>query len=101
MDKITVDLTSVTSFGISDGVRDHIRLIISQSSESISKLRTRLVSSAHTSMRFFEYFLGLLLRQTAEEDPVMRSVIQCLRDRIILEFGGFPSNCSRFFGIIR
>jgi len=31
----------------------------------------------------------------------MRSAIQCSRDRIIIEFGGFPSNGSRFFRIIR
>ena len=60
MDKITMDLTGVTSFGISDGIRDHLRPIISQSSESIPKLRTRLMSSTHAIMRFFEYFLCLL-----------------------------------------
>jgi len=66
-----MDLTSVTSFGVSDGVRDHLRLIISQSSESILKLRTGLMSSTHTIMRFFECFMCLLLPQTAEEDPIM------------------------------
>jgi len=101
MNEITMDLEGMASFGISDGIRDHLRPIISQSSESISKLRTRLMSSAHASMCFFKYFLCLLLRQTAEEDPVMRSAIQCSRDRIIVEFGGFPSNGSCFFGIIR
>jgi len=92
-----MDLTGVTSFGISDGVRDHLRPIISQSSESIPKLRTRLMSSTHAIMRFSEYFLCLPLRQTAEEDPIMRSTIQYSRDRIIVEFGGFPSNGSRLF----
>ena len=101
MNEITMDLTGVTLFSVSDGVRDHLKPIISQSSESIFKLRTRLMSSVHTSMHFFEYFLCLLLRQTAEEDPVMRSVIQCSRDRIIVEFGGFPFNGSRLFGILR
>ena len=72
-----MDLTGVTSFSVSDCVSDHLRPIISQSSESIPKLRTRLMSYAHASMRFFEYFMYLLLRQTAEEDPVMRSAIQC------------------------
>ena len=61
MDEITMDLTGVTLFGVSDGVRDHLRPIISQSSESIPKLRTRLMSSTDASMRFFEYFLCLLL----------------------------------------
>ena len=56
-----MDLTCVTSFSVSDGVRDHLRLIISQSSESIPKLRARLLSSTHAVMRFFEYFLCLLL----------------------------------------
>ena len=98
MNEITMD---VASFGISDGIWDHLRPIISQSSESISKLRTRLMSYIQAIMHFFEYFLCLFLRQTAEEDPIMRSVIQCSRDRIIVEFGGFPSNSSRFFGIIR
>ena len=31
----------------------------------------------------------------------MRLAIQCSRERIIVEFGGFPSNDSRFFVIIR
>jgi len=75
--------------------------IISQSSESILKLQTRLMSSTHAIMRFFKYFLCLLLRQTAEEDPIMRSAIQCSRDRIIVEFRGIPSNGSRLFWILR
>ena len=101
MDEVTMDLIGVTSFGVSDGVKDHLWPIIPQSSESISKLRTRLMSSTHAIMRFFEYFLCLLLRQTAEEDPIMRSTIQCSRDRIIVEFGGFPSNGSHFFGVLK
>ena len=31
----------------------------------------------------------------------MRSTIQCSRDHVIIEFGGFPSNGSRLFGILR
>ena len=56
-----MDLTGVTSFGISDGVKDHLWSIIPQSLESISKLRTRQMSSTHAVMRFFEDFLCLLL----------------------------------------
>ena len=61
MDEVTMDLTGMTSLGISDGIRDHLWPIIPQSSESISKLQTRLMSSTHTIMRFFEYFLCLFI----------------------------------------
>ena len=71
MDEVTMDLTGVTSFSMSDGVRDHLRSIISQSSESIPKFQIGLMSSTYAIMRFFEYFMCLLLRQTAEEDPIM------------------------------
>ena len=71
MDEVTMDLIGMTSFGIRYGVRDHLRPIISQPSESIPKLRTRLMSSTHANMRFFEYFLCLLLWQAAEEDSIM------------------------------
>jgi len=57
MDEIAMDLIGVTSFGVSDGVRDHLRPIIYQSLELIPKLQTRFMSSTHTIMHFFEYFL--------------------------------------------
>ena len=56
-----MDLTGVTSFGVSDDVRDHLGLVIPQSMESIPKLRARLMSSTNAIMCFFEYFLCLLL----------------------------------------
>ena len=56
-----MDLTGMTSLGVSDGVRDHLWPIIHQSSESIPKLRARLMSYTHAVMRFFEYFMYLLL----------------------------------------
>jgi len=59
------------------------------------------MSSTHAVMRFFEYFLCLLLLQETEENPIMRSVIQCSYDRIVVEFRGFLSNGSRIFGVIR
>ena len=52
-----MDLIGVTSFGASDGVRNHRRPIISQLSESISEFQTGLMSSTHAIVRFFEYFL--------------------------------------------
>ena len=61
MDEVTMDLTGVTSFGVNDGVRDHLGPIIPQSTESIPKLRARLMGSTHAIMRFFEFFLCLLL----------------------------------------
>jgi len=79
----------------------HRLAIIPQSSESISKLRTRLMSSTHAVMRFFEYFLCFLLWQAVEEDPIMRSAIQCSCDRIVVEFRRFPSNGGCFFEVIR
>ena len=61
VDEATMDLTGVTSLDVSDGIKDHLWAIIPVSSESISKLQTRLMSSTHAVMRFFEYFLCLLL----------------------------------------
>ena len=43
MDKITMYLSGVTSFGISNSVSDHLRLIISQPLELIPKLWARLM----------------------------------------------------------
>jgi len=57
MDEIAMDLTGVASFGVSDGVPNHGRPIISQPSESISEFRAGLMSSTHAIMRFFEYFM--------------------------------------------
>ena len=99
MNEVTMDLTGVTSLSISNGIRDHLWLIIPQSLELIFKLRTRLMSSTQTVMRFFEYFLCLFVWQAAEEDSVMWSAIQCSCDRIVAEFRGFPSNGSRLFRV--
>jgi len=60
MDLTGVDLTGVASFIVSDGVRDYL-WAISESLESVSKFWTRLVSSTHTVMRHFEYFLCLFV----------------------------------------
>ena len=68
-----MDLIGVTSFGISDGVRDHPRPIISQSSESIPKLWIRLMSSTHAVMRFFEYLMHLF------RDRQRRKILSCDR----------------------
>ena len=57
MNEVTMDLTGVASLSLSDGVRDHLWLIISKSSELISKFWIRLVSSTHTVMSHFECFL--------------------------------------------
>ena len=101
MNEVTMDLTSVASLSISDGVRNHLWPIISKSSESISRFWTRLVSPTHTIMSLFEYFLCLFVWQAAEEDSIMRSVIHCSCDRIVVEFRSFPSNGSRLFKVIR
>ena len=61
MDEVTMDLTGVTPFGVNDGVGDHLGPVIPQSTESIPKLRVKLMSFTHVIMRFFEYFLCLLL----------------------------------------
>jgi len=101
VDEFTMDLIGVTSLGVSDGFRDHLWPIIPQSLELIPKLGARLMSSTHAVMRFFEYSLCLFLWQAVEEDPIMRSAVQCSRDRIIVECRGFPSNGSCLFGVIR
>ena len=59
MNKVTVDLTCMISFGIGDGVGDHIRSIIAKSSKPIFELGSGLVSSAHTVMSFLECLLSL------------------------------------------
>ena len=56
VNKVTMDLTSVASLSVSDGVRDHFWPIISKFLESISKFWTKFVSSTHTVMSFFECF---------------------------------------------
>jgi len=56
MNKVTVDLTRMTSLGIGDGVRDHLSPIIANSSEPVSELGSGLVSSTHTIISFFECF---------------------------------------------
>ena len=55
-----MDLTSEKSFGVNDGVGDHLGPVIPQSTESIPKLRARLMSFTHAIMRS-EYFMCLLL----------------------------------------
>ena len=101
MNEVTMVLTGVASLSISDGVRDYLQLIIPKSSKSISELWTRLVSSAHTVMSLFEYLLCLFIWQAAEEDYVMRSVIQCSCNRVIVESRGFSLNGNRLFRVIR
>ena len=44
MDKVTMDLTSMTPFGVGDDVRNHVWLIIAESSKLVSKLRSGLMS---------------------------------------------------------
>ena len=50
VNEVTMDLTGMTSLGVSDDIRDHLWPIISESLELISKFWTRLVSSTHTVM---------------------------------------------------
>ena len=59
MDEVTVNLTDMTSLSIGDGVRDHLQPVIAKSPKSVSELRSKLVSSAHTVMSFFECLLCL------------------------------------------
>ena len=61
INKVTVDLTRMTSFGIGDGVRDHLQPIIAKSSKPIFELRSRSVSPAHAVMSFFECFMCLFM----------------------------------------
>jgi len=61
MDKVTIDLTGMASLSIGDGVRDHLRPVIAKSSKPVFKLRSELVSSAHTVISFFEHLLCLLM----------------------------------------
>ena len=62
MDEIAMHLAGVTSFGIGDGVSDHLRPIISQPLESIRMFWARLMGSTHTVMDFFQYLMCLFLR---------------------------------------
>ena len=82
-------------------ISNHLGPIISQPLESVCKFWARLMSSTHTIMGLFQYFPCLFLWKAAEQDPVMRSTIQCSRNRIIVKFGGFPSDGSRFFSVLR
>jgi len=46
IDEVTMDMTCMTSFSIGDGVRDHLRPVITKSSKLVSELGSELVSSA-------------------------------------------------------
>ena len=59
MDEVAMNLTGVTSFGISDGVSNHLGPVIFQPLESICQFWARLMGSTHTVMGFFQYFLCL------------------------------------------
>ena len=61
MNEVTMDLTDVASFSVSDSVTDHLRPVIPTFSESIFELWTRLVSSSHTIMSLFECLLCLFM----------------------------------------
>ena len=54
MYEVIVDLTSMASLSIGDGIRDHLRPIVSKSSKPVSDLRSELVSSTHTAVSFPE-----------------------------------------------
>jgi len=56
-----LDLKSITSLSIGDGVEDHLRSVIAKSSKPVSELRSRLVSFVHTVMSFFERLMCLLM----------------------------------------
>jgi len=56
-----MDLTHMTSLSISDGIRDHLRLIIAKSSKRVPELGSGLVSFAHTIMSFFGCLLYLFV----------------------------------------
>ena len=57
MDEVTMDLIGIASLSIGDGVRDHLWLIVANSSKLVSELRSGLVSSAHTTVSFPEFLL--------------------------------------------
>jgi len=101
MDKVTVDLTRMTSLSIGDGVRDHLRPIIPKSFEPVSELWSGLVSSAHTIMSFFECLLCFFVWKTSEQDSIIRSAIQCLHDCIVIESRGFSSDGGCLLRVVR
>ena len=59
MNKVTMNLTGMTSLSISDGVRDHLWPIVAKSSKPIFELRSRLVIS--TVMSFLGHLLYLFV----------------------------------------
>ena len=59
MDEVTMDLTGMVSLSIGDGIRDHLRPVITKSSKPVFELWSRLVSSAHIVMSFIECLLYL------------------------------------------
>ena len=75
MNKVTVDLTCMTSLSVGDGIRDHLRPIIAKSSEPVSELGYGLMSSAHTIMSFFKCFLCLFVWKTLKRNFIIRSAI--------------------------
>ena len=61
MDKVTVDLTRMTSLSIDDGIREHLRPMIAKPAELVFKLGSRFVSSVHTIISFLEHCLCLFV----------------------------------------
>ena len=53
-DVLVLDGTCLASLSIGNGIRNHLRPIISKSSKLVSELGSGLVSSTHTVMSFFE-----------------------------------------------
>lgn len=61
MDEISVDLASVASFCIVDGVRKHFRPVVSHSFDLVAELWTGFLSFTCVIVSFFEdllFFLG-------------------------------------------
>jgi len=61
MNEVTMNLTGVASLSVSDGVRDHLRPIVSEPSKSIAKLQIRLVSSARTVVSSLKCLMRLFM----------------------------------------
>ena len=62
MNEVTMNLKSMTPFGIGDSIRNHIRPVIAKSSQLVSKFGFKLVSSAYAVVSFPKGFLPLCVK---------------------------------------
>ena len=90
-----------TSYQLSLGHLDHEELLIRRVLELQMKCFTKVFIKTSSNNALLSIPSVPLFVIGSEARSRHAIDVQCSRDRIIIEFGGFPSNGSRFFGVLR